>query len=91
MPKPEHKTSLINGALFPSKADYESIIARVHADIKSNTAVAARFKADPRSVLATYGLNEDVQNEALRSMKLITSDWCIITCITSCWFTHVLD
>jgi hypothetical protein len=92
MARPGDKTEIVDGVIYPSKADVEKVVAKLQSEVKSNPKIAEKFKTNPRGTLAAFGLNEDVQNELLHDMhiKPVEGEWCIITsigCLQTCWFT----
>jgi hypothetical protein len=97
MAQPGENTSVVKGSLFAGHNDIKSIVANLQKTVKADPKIAAKFKSDPRGVLAALGLNEDLQRELLRDMGIqqpLGICWftdCIHTCwCTKCCITHLV-
>jgi hypothetical protein len=91
MPTPKTKSTVVKGVLYPSHTDVKSVVASIQRRVKADRKTAAQFKKNPRSFLASAGLNEDVQRELLGEMGMKAASrlsWCICTdCCKTCWCT----
>jgi hypothetical protein len=91
MPNPVAK--VVRGHLVPSTQAVTKILGSLKKDVAADPKLKAAWKKDPRQVLASRGLNNDLQREILSEsgIRLPTTlaDWCVITCITtSCCCTE---
>jgi hypothetical protein len=91
------------GVLVPNGPAIRQITGKLQERILSDPQLQARFYENPRAVLASVGLNEEIQSEILRVDQDFAGspffagarveDWCITTvccctsCCRSCWIT----
>jgi hypothetical protein len=89
MAAPGTRATVIKGVVYPSRAQVNQVVAQLKSQLAASPQQAEQFKKDPRSVLAAFGLNEDVQRELLQDMgTTAAASICVFTdCYHTCWFT----
>ena len=65
---PPGTIKVVRGVVTPDAGAVRAVVKRLKTDIAGDPALAAKFKGNPRAVLAERGLSRDVQNELLVEM-----------------------
>lgn len=99
---PIAKVDISVGAVALNPSAIRVITRRLRDEMSRNKVLRERFFEDPKAVLGSVGLNEEIQTELLRSevdfqdspfFGARLGDWCITTqccctsCCLTCWFS----
>lgn len=88
------------GTIVPNAAAVRLITERLRERVQANGELRKQFESNPRLVLGSLGLNEDVQNELLQEIVLtsnmkqaapkggVAREGCSYTCHNTCWITQ---